>query len=87
MTIKDLPPTIPVTEVLRYARALMPPEDIDHHGNGKGMDDLYLKVGPVSLEIVKRMEHKALISKFTSNIDGCLWYDLPFLYNGEGGAS
>lgn len=82
-TINDYPNNlvIPVSEVVDYARELMDPGDIDHHGLGHGMDDLYLKVNPVSQWIIRHMENKVLVSTFRSPIDGCLWYDLPFLYH------
>ena len=81
--IFDYPPNIkiPVDEVIDYARELMNPEDIDHHGLGNGMDDLYLKVNAISQWIVRHMENKSLVSTFTDNIEGKLWYELPFLYH------
>lgn len=81
--ITDLPDdtVIHVDEVLDYARKYMKPEDIDHHGNGRGMDDLYLRVNDVSKWIVNHMDNTALVSKFVDNIDHVWWYELPFLYN------
>ena len=80
--ITDLPDdtVIRVDEVLDYARRYMKPEDIDHHGNGRGMDDLYLRVNDVSKWIVNHMDNTAQVSKFVDNIDHVLWYELPFLY-------
>lgn len=82
-SIKDLSDdtVIRVDEVLDYARKYMKPEDIDHHGNGKGMDDLYLRVNDVSRWIVNHMDNTALVSKFVDNIDHVWWYELPFLYH------
>ena len=82
-SITDYPNNIkiPVCEVVDYARELMKPEDIDHYGLGKGMDDLYLKVNAQSFWIVQHMETRVLASTFKSNFDGTLWYDLPFLYH------
>lgn len=69
------------SDVLRIAEQKMKPEEIDHHGLGHGMDDLYLKVTPVSREIVNNLETKVLVEIFVSQIDGSLWYELPFCYN------
>lgn len=75
-----LPNVIFPGEVLHYARKYMEPDEIDHHGNGHGMDDLYLKVTPVSREIVNRLSTKVLVGVFTDQIEGKLWYDLPFCF-------
>ena len=76
-----LPEKIKPTEVLYYAEQYMKPEEIDHHGLGHKMDDLYLKVTPVSREIVSRLTTTVLLSRFVCQIDGQLWYELPFCYN------
>lgn len=70
--------TIPLEKVMDYARELMNPEDIDHHES-----DLYLRVNDISRDIVARMENKSLVSTFTDNIEGKLWYELPFLYHAD----
>lgn len=67
---------IPLNKVVDVARQLMNPEDIDHHES-----DLYLRVNEISRGIVARMESKSLVSTFIDNIEGKLWYDLPFLYH------
>lgn len=67
---------IPLNKVVDVARERMNPEDIDHHES-----DLYLRVNPISRDIVARMENKSLVSTFIDNIEGKLWYDLPFLYH------
>ena len=64
-----LTPKIPLEKVMDYARELMNPEDIDHHES-----DLYLKVNCISQSIVARMENRSLVSTFTDNIEGKLWY-------------
>lgn len=51
---------------------------IDHHGS-----DLYIEKTPVSEFIVDRMKNKSLLSTFTDNIDGNVWYELPFCYKGD----
>ena len=55
---------------------------IEHHGNGNGLDDLYLKKTPVSDAIVERMKNKSLLSTFVSPIDNAVWYEFPFCYPG-----
>lgn len=67
-------------EIYYRAVKVMKPEEIDHYGNGKGFDDLYLKVTPESRKLVKRLTAKDMLSTFRSDEDGSLWYDLPFCY-------
>lgn len=76
-----LPDRIEPSEVLGFAEKHMPSDEIDHHGLGHGMDDLYLKVTPASREIIARLITTSLLEYFNSNFDGSLWYDLPFCYN------
>ena len=76
---------IPVSKAIDFARQLMPSEDIDHHGLGKGMDDLYLRITRESQWIIHHMENTALVSTFKDNIDGDWWYELPFLYREDDG--
>ena len=81
--IEDYPKdiVIPVSEAIDYARELMKPEDIDHHGLGTGMDDLYLRINRESRWIVHHLEYTSLVSTFKDNIEGDWWYDLPFLHH------
>lgn len=67
--------TITPGEVWEIASANMEPEHIDHHAS-----DLYLKVNDVSRVIVGALNNTALLSTFTSWIDGTRWYELPFCY-------
>lgn len=67
--------TITPGEVWEIASANMEPEHIDHHES-----DLYLKVNDVSRVIVGALDNTALLSTFTSWIDGARWYELPFCY-------
>lgn len=67
--------TITPGEVWEIASANMEPEHIDHHET-----DLYLKVNDVSRVIVGALDNTALLSTFTSWIDGMRWYELPFCY-------
>lgn len=76
-TLADLAAGEKITpgEVWEIASANMEPENIDHHAS-----DLYLKVNDVSRVIIGAMNNTALLSTFTSWIDGTRWYELPFCY-------
>lgn len=50
-------------------------KDIDHHAS-----DLYVRKTPESTEIINRLSNKSLVSTFKDNIDGDIWYELPFCY-------
>lgn len=67
--------TITPGEAYKYAAAYMDPEHIGHY-----CTDLYLKVNDVSRVIVRSLDNDALLSTFRSNIDGAIWYELPFCY-------
>lgn len=58
------------------AVAALPAGDIDHHAS-----DLYLKRTPAAEKLVGRLDNTALLSTFRSQIDGCIWYELPFCFN------
>jgi hypothetical protein len=60
------------TELLEKGVAL------DHHAT-----DLYAKVTPASRAIVEAYEFRNNVKTFTSQIDGELWYDIPFAYEPE----
>lgn len=47
---------------------------------GHNESDLHAKVTPESAAIVAGYEHMAMVSRFTSQIDGEPWYDIPFAY-------
>jgi hypothetical protein len=53
----------------------LPPADIDHHDT-----DLYIRKTPASDALIKRLEPKTLLSVFRDNVEGVLWYELPFCY-------
>lgn len=63
--------------IYEKAKAILPKEDIDHHET-----DLYLRVSPKSTELVNSMKYRnsGMITTFKDNIDGDMWYDLPFCY-------
>ena len=80
----EIPARITASEVYYYASKLMDPQDIDHHGNGNGLDDLYLKVTPVSDKLVKALRNSypwaGFINKFVATDGSGIWYELPFCY-------
>ena len=53
----------------------VPKEHIDHH-----YSDLYVKVTPISTDLIARYENKFMVSKFIDNIEHKLWYEIPFGY-------
>lgn len=63
--------------IYEKAKAILPKEDIDHHET-----DLYLRVSPKSTELVNSMKYRnsGMITTFKDNIDGDMWYELPFCY-------
>lgn len=64
----------------KYVEKYMPKDEVDHHGNGNGLDDLYLKKTRFSQTLVDHYQYKDNVSTFRSQIDGSIWYELPFLY-------
>lgn len=62
-------------EVYEIAAANMDPAHIDHHES-----DLYLLVNSASSIIVGALDNRALLNTFRSNIDGAIWYELPFCF-------
>lgn len=67
--------TITPGEVWEIASANMEPEHIGHYES-----DLYLRINDVSRVIIGALDNTALLSTFTSWIDGTRWYELPFCY-------
>ncbi len=49
---------------------------IDHY-----CSDLHTAVKPASREIVDRYEFKQSVEMFRSEIDGVMYYDIPFVYS------
>lgn len=43
--------------------------------------DLYLKCTEVSENLVKGYAYKQNVTKFRNNIDGLVWFDIPFAYS------
>ena len=58
-----------------YTELLEKGVPLDHHET-----DLYAKVTPESQAIVRAYEFSNNVTTFTSQIDGDLWYDIPFAY-------
>lgn len=68
-----------ITDLMKAITAAnIPPEHIDHHAT-----DLYLKVTPVTTEIINNYQYKNLVTKFIDNINHELWYEIPFAYYKE----
>ena len=59
--------------IYQLAVSEMQADEISSHES-----DLYLKCTPVSENLVSGYEFKQIVRKFTSNIDGCMWFDIPF---------
>ena len=57
------------------AVAALPACGIDHHAS-----DLYLKRTPASAALLGRLDNTTLLSVFRSQIDGRIWYELPFCF-------
>jgi hypothetical protein len=43
--------------------------------------DLYLKVTPESIELVKKYDISQINKQFTSQIDKTQWFDIPFAFD------
>ena len=68
--------TITPANIHAIAAATMQAEEIDHW-----YSDLYLKVTPISDRLVERYEYRHIITIFRSQIDGSLWYEIPFAFD------
>lgn len=79
----DAIPSIHVGSFMSYVWKYVPNKDIDHHGLGCGLEDLYLRVTPITTALVAKLNTKSLLSKFIDNREGDHWYELPFLYSDE----
>lgn len=62
--------------LLHLARQRMKPEEI-HTSDAYG-SDLFLKVTPISTELIAQYDFKENVKKFYDAIDHELWYELPF---------
>lgn len=59
-----------------YKRLLKAGIPLDNHES-----DLYAKVTEESERIIKTYEFKENVTRFTSNIDGQRWFDIPFAFD------
>ena len=62
--------------LLHLARERMKPEEI-HTSEAYG-SDLFLKITPVSMELVKAYDFKKNVKQFIDAIDHVGWYEIPF---------
>ena len=58
-----------------YQELLAADVPLDNHES-----DLYALVTDASRAIVARYQHREIVKTFTSEVDGKLWYDIPFAY-------
>jgi len=62
--------------LLHKAKELMKPEEIGC--NYESTSDLYLKITPISKELIAHYDFKENVTKFLDNIDHEPWYEIPF---------
>ena len=62
-------------DIYKKAVESMQGNEIDHY-----QSDLYLKVTPVSQELVNNFEFKGNVKRFYSRVDNSSWFDIPFAY-------
>jgi len=48
---------------------------------GSHESDLYAKVTPMSTLILQDYEFRHNVKSFRNNVDGKIWYDVPFAYD------
>ncbi len=58
-----------------YERMVEAGVQIDHHET-----DLYVPANPITRQLVREWKFRAIAKTFVSQIDGKLWFDLPFAY-------
>ena len=63
-------------DIYQKAVESMQGNEIDHH-----QSDLYLKVTPISQELVNNYEFKGNVKRFYSRVDNSSWFDIPFAYS------
>lgn len=64
-----------IVNIYSAAVEQMKPKDIDHCNS-----DLYLRVNDISKKLVNEFKFKNLVTTFIDQIDGVLWYEIPFAY-------
>ena len=48
---------------------------------GNWCSDLYVLKNDISTKFINEYEFKCNVKTFKSNIDGLMWYDVPFAYS------
>lgn len=71
-----MPELLTTSTIFEAACEALPAYDIDHHES-----DLYLRVTATSKALISRFQYKHMVKTFTDQIDGVLWYELPFCYD------
>ena len=66
------------SDIYRQALQKMAPDEIDHHES-----DLYLKKNEVSDKLISNYKFRNNVTIFRDQIDGVLWYEIPFAYHRE----
>jgi lipopolysaccharide biosynthesis regulator YciM len=64
-----------MNEIYDLAKAEMQPDEIGTH-----CSDLYLLKNSVSEKLVSQYEFRCNVTTFRSQIDGKIWFDIPFAY-------
>lgn len=65
-----------IKDIYTAAREILPDSDIDHHET-----DLYIRVTPASMDLVKNYEFWFNVQRFNATDGSGQWYDIPFAYN------
>lgn len=67
---------IRATEIHERLAEVLSDEEMAHW-----CSDLYAKVTPESSKIIQEYQFKHHVQRFTDQITGMPWYDIPFCYN------
>jgi hypothetical protein len=59
-----------------YERMKAEGVETDHHES-----DLYVPVNATTRKVLEAYEYRENVTVFASQIDGKLWYDIPFAYD------
>ena len=59
-----------------YEKAIEAELEIDNHAS-----DLYIKDTTAARVIVGGHEFASTVTRFRSQIDGCIWFDVPFAFD------
>ena len=75
MTRKTAQPLGTMTSADLYRHAVEQGLDRDSHAS-----DLYLRVTPKAQALIMAYKFRSNVTTFKSQIDGSIWYDIPFAY-------